>query len=181
MKQSGRYKAAAALALLTTLAVGVSCSQDVKWSAAEQMIDTRFTDVRHITPDSLQTALADTTRHIILLDTREANEYAVSHLMGAIHVDPDETVFEFLTAVDRDTPIVTYCSIGYRSSAVAERLTEAGFRNVVNLRGSIFRWANEGRPIFRDGRRVNEVHPYDKVWGQLLNKQLRAYEPGATD
>ncbi len=181
MKNSVRFKSAAALAVLSASAVGVSCSQDLKWSAAEKMIDTRFTDVRHITPDSLQAALADTTRQILLLDTREAEEYSVSHIAGAVQVDPDERAFDFLATVDRDTPIVTYCSIGYRSSAVAERLTEKGFADVSNLRGSIFRWANEGRPLVHNGESVQEVHPYDRVWGQLLKPELHAREPGTSD
>jgi hypothetical protein len=29
----------------------------------------------------------------------------------------------------------------------------------------IIRWANEGRPVYRDGRAVAEVHPYDDQWG----------------
>lgn len=169
------------MAVLSAAAVGVSCSQDIQWSAAEKMIDARFTDVRHISTDSLQALLADSTRQVLLLDTRETDEYRVSHLAGAVHVDPKETAFDFLATADRDIPIVTYCSIGYRSSAVAERLTAAGFTNVTNLRGSIFRWANEGRPVVRDGEPVRDVHPFDRVWSQLLQPELRAYEPRALD
>ncbi len=43
-----------------------------------------------------------------------------------------------------------------------------------NLKGSIFQWANEGRPVVRDGEPVREVHPYDAVWGRLLDRDLRA-------
>jgi hypothetical protein len=73
-----------------------------------------------------------------------------------------------------DLPIVTYCSVGYRSGAFAERLRSAGFTNVVNLEGSIFRWANEGRPLFRSARPVTEVHPYNRTWGLLLKEDRRA-------
>ncbi len=37
---------------------------------------------------------------------------------------------------------------------------------VVNLDGSIFEWANEGRPL--DGDEAGGVHPYNRVWGQAL-------------
>ena len=76
--------------------------------------------------------------------------------------------------ISKDTPIVTYCSVGYRSSSLADRLQQAGFTNVRQLEGSIFQWANEGRPLFRGDQQVNEVHPYNETWGKYLNKKLHA-------
>ena len=51
--------------------------------------------------------------------------------------------------IAKDAPIVTYCSVGYRSGKMAERLQAAGYTNVRNLEGSIFKWANEHRPLVR--------------------------------
>ena len=48
-----------------------------------------------------------------------------------------------------------------------------GYTEVYNLEGSIFAWANEGRPVYRGKERVQVVHPYDKIWGRLLKKSLR--------
>ena len=76
-----------------------------------------------------------------------------------------------------EAPIVVYCSVGYRSAGVAQALRRQGFKDVVNLKGSIFRWANEGRPVFRSGRMVAAVHPYDASWGTLLADSLHAYPP----
>jgi hypothetical protein len=47
----------------------------------------------------------------------------------------------------------------------------------MNLEGSIFQWANECRPVYRDAAEVQQVHPYDGIWGKLLDKDLRAYTP----
>jgi 3-mercaptopyruvate sulfurtransferase SseA len=69
---------------------------------------------------------------------------------------------------------VVYCSVGYRSARVAHWLGGQGYTNVRNLTGSIFQWANEGRPVFRDDRPTNEVHPYDQRWGLLLESRYRA-------
>ena len=77
-----------------------------------------------------------------------------------------------------DMPIVAYCSVGYRSSELVQKLTERGFTNVKNLDGSIFEWANRGYPVERDGEEVREVHPFDDRWGTLLHEDLRAYAPG---
>ncbi len=69
---------------------------------------------------------------------------------------------------------MTYCSVGFRSGAFAQTLQEAGYTRVENLEGSIFKWANEGRPVFQDGRRVEKVHPYNDAWGKLLDPSRRA-------
>lgn len=47
---------------------------------------------------------------------------------------------------------------------------------VYTLDGSIFEWVNEGRPVYRDGRVVAEVHPFDDRWGTLLDRRLWASE-----
>lgn len=155
----------------------IGCSQETKWAAVNRLIDTQFEDVPRITTDSLSERLGDdVARRPVLLDARTPEEYAVSHLPGARRVDPDAEAFPSLDTLDRDAPVVVYCSVGYRSARVAKRLRKAGFRNASNLHGSIFRWANEGRPVVRDGRRVREVHPYDDTWGALLDSDLRAYE-----
>lgn len=165
-------------ALLSVLGIGTGCGQDLGWSAVNRMIANDHPEARHLSTDSLAVLLADSTRaQPLLLDTRPPEEYRVSHLPGARRIDPDATSFPMLDDVPRDTLIVAYCSVGYRSSGIAERLQEAGFTNVYNLEGSIFRWANEGRPVYRDGQPVRHVHPYDALWGQLLDRELHASTP----
>jgi hypothetical protein len=70
--------------------------------------------------------------------------------------------------------VVVYCSVGWRSAALADRLLAAGLDDVHNLRGSIFDWANKGLPLVRDGEPAREVHPYGRLWGLLLRPELRA-------
>lgn len=49
---------------------------------------------------------------------------------------------------------------------------------VYNLEGSIFKWANEGRPLVDPtGNTAKLCHPYSAVWGKLLNKELRSNSP----
>jgi len=95
-------------------------------------------------------------------------------LKGAKNFD---SVAAVKTAVASNAqPIVVYCSVGYRSSALAEKLARAGMTNVFNLEGSIFAWANEGRPVYRGDTLLNpaQVHPFNTKWGQLLRPELRA-------
>lgn len=44
----------------------------------------------------------------------------------------------------------------------------------MNLEGSIFAWANEGRPLVDDKGLATKVHPYDAKWGELLKPALRS-------
>jgi len=167
-----------ATSLLCFLVVQTGCSQDLTWTAVHQMIEADYPSTPFITTDSLAERLSDSAAaRPVLLDARSPEEYAVSHLPDARRVDPKAETFPALDALSRDTAIVVYCSVGYRSARITKRLREHGFRNVSNLRGSIFRWANEGRPIVRGGTPVRAVHPYDRSWGMLLNDRLHAYSP----
>ena len=164
--------------ILCFLAVQTGCSQHLTWRAVDQMIASKFPDVPTITTDSLAQRLdASGAERPLLLDARSPEEYAVSHLPGARRVNPDSAAVPRLDTLSTETPIVVYCSVGYRSARVASRLRERGFTNVANLKGSIFRWANEGRSVVRDGVPVRAVHPYDASWGTLLDDELHAYTP----
>ncbi|HMO65085.1 MAG TPA: rhodanese-like domain-containing protein [Verrucomicrobiota bacterium] len=114
-----------------------------------------------------------------LLDVREPVEHAVSHLPGARQVAPDADPAELVRTLDPARPAVLYCSLGYRSSLLAERLIAAGFTNVANLRGCIFVWAAEGRPIESNGVPARVVHPYSPRFAFLLPQDLAAEVPPA--
>ncbi len=99
----------------------------------------------------------------ILLDAREPEEYAVSHLQGAKNVGFENFNLATLADIDKDAPIVIYCSVGYRSEKIGENLQRAGFKNVVNLWGGIFDWANQQLPLINQAKeKVTSVHPYDE-------------------
>lgn len=168
--------ALAAGTAVTAAVVLVARAPAVRWWTLERALAARFPNVERISTEELAAALAG-PRPPVLLDTRPEEEFAVSHLRGALRVDPDATAFPALDTLARDTPIVTYCSVGWRSAAVAERLRAAGFTAVRNLEGSLFRWANEGRPLARGDAQVRVVHPYDATWGRLLHPELRAPLP----
>ncbi len=157
---------------LSALLLG--CQQTVAWPAVKQAIRAEFPGVEQISAAELNEWLASGGEPPALLDVRQEAEYRVSHLRGAVRVDPGGEP-RLPAGAGKDTPIVVYCSVGYRSSALAERLTARGFTRVRNLEGSIFEWANQGLPVVRDGREVSQVHPYDRKWERLLDAELRAY------
>jgi len=113
----------------------------------------------------------------ILLDVREENEFAVSHLPGAVRAGQDPVAQLQKMGAKSDAPVVVYCSVGYRSAVLAEKLQAAGFRNVRNLEGSIFAWANEGRPLVAARGEAAGVHPFNIPWGRYLEKSLWRWKP----
>jgi rhodanese-related sulfurtransferase len=153
-------------------------SRNLAWLAVKQFIRLKFPQVSHRSTDFLASWLDQPEQeNPLLFDTRTQQEYAVSHLCGARQIDPDTQDLAFLNLLDQNTPIVTYCSVGYRSSAIANQLQAAGYTNVANLEGSMFQWANQGRPLYCNGQKVKQVHPYNLFWGYLLARELHAYKP----
>ena len=97
--------------------------------------------------------------NILILDCRRPDEHEISKIPGAKNVHfrcSDEELKETLKEVDDKTQIISYCSLGYRSAIITDRIREqiqndssiqATSDNVYNLEGSIFKWANENRPL----------------------------------
>ena len=177
-----QFKTVLAFALRLTMCAGVAASAQeegedntMSWSMTLKAIRVRFPTVAQVSTDTLQVWLDESPqrKNLLLLDVREPEEYAVSHLQGARPAPSKEEALKALQGVSSDQRIVLYCSVGYRSSGLAQFLMKKGYTEVYNLEGSIFAWANEGQPVYRGKERVKVVHPYDKIWGRLLKKSLR--------
>lgn len=146
------------------------------WLLVNWKVRSDFPTVPRISTKEVAAWLTDSKRaQPVLLDVRTKAEFEVSHIHGAQRIEPDSAADA--GTLPRDKPIVTYCSVGYRSGAFAKKLQDAGYTNVQNMSGSIFEWANKGHPVERNGERVDKVHPYNGTWGKLLKPQLRANVP----
>ena len=138
-------------------------------SALKFLIRLKFPSVRHISTAELAAWLENRHRKPpLLLDARTPQEYAVSHLLQA-HLSPED-LQELIdsTGLSPSTPIVTYCSVGYRSAVLAQRLQEKGYEQVFNLEGSLFAWFRENRPVYQGGQQVRQIHPYNQFWSLWL-------------
>ena len=163
------------LCLTALQAEGYAQPADLRWAIVNAQIARKFRDVPAI--DTRQLALlleSQDNAKPLLLDVRTRAEFEVSHLPGARRVEPKSDPAAIGLPARKETSIVTYCSVGYRSAEMAHALREAGYTNVRNLTGSIFQWANEDRPLVRDGGVATRVHPYNALWGGLLKKERRA-------
>ena len=119
------------------------------------------------------------TSDITVLDTREYEEFAVSHLPTAQYVGYSNfSSEEILTSIpNKDQPIVVYCSLGIRSEEIGEKLKKAGYTNVKNLYGGIFEWKNKNYPVLdMDGNESENVHTCSKLWSKWLTKGNKVYK-----
>jgi rhodanese-related sulfurtransferase len=142
-----------------------------EWIDLKAEIRERFPGVSQVSTTELRDRM-QREQDVLLLDARAGEEYAVSHLAGARPAPTESEALRVLDGVAKDRRIVAYCSVGYRSSDLAQKLGARGFTNVHNLEGSIFEWANAGYPLYRGDERVREVHPFDAHWGRLLERDL---------
>lgn len=139
-------------------------------------IEADFESVEHIAADEYLRLDAE---QVVVFDVRESDEFAVSHLANAVRVNPDISAENFAQQFDNNLAgktVVFYCSVGWRSSDLAERvdsvLKQQGVVASFNLTGGLFQWHNEDRPLMSTaGSTTNAIHPYDAFWGRAIDDQ----------
>jgi len=119
----------------------------------------------------------DASDSVIILDTRSAAEYSVSHIAGAQFVNYDELDEAQLNSLDKNRPVLVYCTVGYRSEKVGEQLQKLGFKKVYNLYGGLIQWKNAGRQVVNaDGIPTDSIHGYSPAWGRWILNGVPVYE-----
>lgn len=90
----------------------------------------------------------------ILLDVREADEYAREHIPGA-----RLTALSDLTTVDcGDAPaVIFHCRSGARTSAACDKLAAAVSVKAYVLEGGLDAWKKAGLPVLKDRRQPLEL------------------------
>jgi rhodanese-related sulfurtransferase len=172
------------LLILSLNTLGVTVAHADALGDVHRSIVKRRPQLAHISPEALA---ATPSGDVIIFDVRQPAEFAVSHIEGAVLTAPGTGSGRFF-ADNRGrlqgTRLVVYCSVGVRSSALADRVRnealKRGALSVANLEGGIFRWHNEMRPLTAADGPTDFVHPYDAIWGRLLARpQLARSAPTA--
>ena len=144
--------------------------------AAIMMIE-RTHRVENLATDELAAMLAG-AEPPLLFDIRTAEEYEKSRISTAVRLDPDTSLDDFAArygslVTGRD--LLFYCSVGQRSSELLERVESAcekeGAKSCRNLRGGIFRWYNEGKPVVDASGLTDNIHGYDPIWGMMVERR----------
>jgi len=105
--------------------------------------------ILEVTVDDAEQAIREAD---VLLDVREAEEYAAGHLPGAIHASRGMLEFKLssnpaLSA--RDLKIVLYCKTSGRAALAACALHDMGYLSVKSISGGFDAWVNTGKPVVK--------------------------------
>jgi rhodanese-related sulfurtransferase len=112
-----------------------------------KLVNDAKTRVRETDIDGYKKMLAE-GRRLLLIDTREDNEWAAGHAAGAVHMAKGIIERDIETKVpDRSAAMVLYCGGGYRSALAADALQKMGYTNVISLDGGWRAWQQSGMPV----------------------------------
>ncbi len=110
-------------------------------------------------------------RNLYVLDTREEEEFNVSHLKNARHVGYFWFDMRKVYDIPLDATVVLYCAIGDRSEKIGEKLIHYGYKHVYNLYGSIFEWVNQGNPVYKsNGIQTSEIHIHNQDFARWVER-----------
>ncbi len=153
--------------------LGLSASLAAQGPASDRLVALKarlaeqYPDVRQLSIEDYLQQYPDA----LLVDVRAAEEFAVSRIPGATHIEDPAQLLAYARQ-HSDRQLVLYCSVGARSSEAARLLQQQADQTpsqqigeVANLAGSIFEWANEQRPLVNDSGPTREVHSYNAWWG----------------
>ncbi len=125
-------------------------------------------DVKRIDTQEAQQMLQK--KSYVLIDARAQNEFAVSHLKGSMLYEES-----LVDKLNKNEPILIYCTIGVRSNRIAKQLSDMGFE-VYDMQEGILGWANNELPLIDpEGQATEKVHTYNKSFAPLLKKGTAVY------
>ncbi|XP_009679173.1 uncharacterized protein [Struthio camelus] len=156
----------------------------IKW------VQKSFPNVESVPTETLQSWLEEKPEDLLILDIRKEDEFEVSHLPGAIRVDPGSNIQEILQEHLQKEPeqqkrVVCYCTVGYRASMTAQSLNEflsskqgqklKPFMKIYNAKGGLAKWARERKPMVdKQEHSTHLIHPYNAEWAKLVEPELQA-------
>jgi len=112
------------------------------------LVQGRFSNLKGV--GTLQATQLINRNNAVLLDVREASEYAGGHLPNAVHIPVSELGSrgpELAKLSSR--PVIAYCERGQRSRAAGTALSKLGFTDIYQLTGGFRAWKDAGLPVVK--------------------------------
>jgi len=115
--------------------------------SAHDLVAAAKSRVQEVPIDDAEPVIRDAD---VLIDVREADEFAAGHLSGAVNIPRGLLEFKLSASPalqSRDLNIVLYCKTSGRAALSAAALHEMGYLNVRSLAGGFDAWAAAGKPV----------------------------------
>lgn len=104
--------------------------------------ETRSEQIRVVTAEEMQNILD--LEEVQLIDVRTPEEFNDGHIKNAQNINfYSDTFEEDIFKLDKSKPVILYCKSGRRSAACSEKLVEAGFVKIYDLKGGITQWKHQ--------------------------------------
>jgi len=92
-----------------------------------------------VSTEEMDTLLA--LENVQFIDVRSKEEYDKGNLPNSQNIDFNSPTFEDdIVKLDKDKPVILYCQRGGRSAKCAEKMQEAGFKKIYDLKGGFSKW-----------------------------------------
>lgn len=83
---------------------------------------------------------------VLMIDVREADEWAAGHAVGAVHIPMGDVPARLGEFPDTDDSLPVICRSGGRSGRAVQWLVQQGF-DVVNVEDGMLAWSRLGKPL----------------------------------
>ncbi len=114
---------------------------------ANDLVAAAKSRIQEISQEDADQAIRDSD---MLIDVREADEFAMGHIPGAMLIPRGLLEFKFSGTPEfasRDLSIVIYCKTSGRAALAASALHEMGYLKVKSIAGGFDAWAAAGKPV----------------------------------
>lgn len=135
------------LALVLSM-VTVGLAQDMN-PKVKDMLASAKAAVTKVSAEAVKGAI-DSKEKAILLDVRDAGEFAAGHLPGAMNISRGTLEFVVFGKIpDQNAKIYVYCKTAARSAMATKTLNDLGFKNAVLMDAPYEAWIKAGYPVER--------------------------------
>ena len=100
-----------------------------------------------VIPTTTVTELPDDA---LMVDVREADEWAAGHAPNAVHIPLAELPARLDELPETDDTVPIVCRMGGRSARAVQWLVQQGF-DVSNVEGGMLAWQRAGKQLAADG------------------------------
>ncbi|MDR4888353.1 sulfurtransferase TusA family protein [Fredinandcohnia sp. QZ13] len=128
---------------LGTIEEGDVLKHYIRKASSEEAVEKKHPNVA--SNEELEVAISS-GKDILVLDVREAAEYAFNHIPGAVSI-PLGDIEKRMNELNEEKEIYVVCRRGSRSDLASQKLTEKGFKNVINVLPGMSKWTGNTTSI----------------------------------